>query len=343
MLDGYQLLLKAQCSESLDLLGLSQAEILIIIENERRYDVKTRLCERIAFLIYQDSNFGRLPHNSSEVFASINRLCKSMPTGFSFEDPETFVGPSTTSDTLQNFPNHSLERILCATLLSTSEEDLPSLLDSIFSQKYPTTATLTQKLLDNDERFLTCTLALLPLIETLPTSSIFHPVSVFLEAMHLISYDCEVVIDWLNSELASSSLILRILKSNCHDKNRNCWMSYSPIINEAALSDIQRKQISPLIKAAPSIQYPKVTLKITEIVGDQEMTKTMKFQGSESKRMCSHKHPTILKNTGSFGKWVNMVVEVRERLRRLLSAKLLPKKFDIILKWCDKFWDIYVK
>lgn len=61
MLDGYQLLLKAQCSESLDLLGLSQAEILIIIENERRYDVKTRLCERIAFLIYQDSNFGRLP------------------------------------------------------------------------------------------------------------------------------------------------------------------------------------------------------------------------------------------------------------------------------------------
>ncbi|CCD68519.1 uncharacterized protein CELE_D2096.7 [Caenorhabditis elegans] len=130
MLDGYQLLLKAQCSESLDLLGLSQAEILIIIENERRYDVKTRLCERIAFLIYQDSNFGRLPHNSSEVFASINRLCKSMPTGFSFEDPETFVGPSTTSDTLQNFPNHSLERILCATLLSTSEEEISNNCDS---------------------------------------------------------------------------------------------------------------------------------------------------------------------------------------------------------------------
>ncbi|EGT58340.1 hypothetical protein CAEBREN_30052 [Caenorhabditis brenneri] len=169
MLSGYELLIKAQCSESMNSLGNPEDSVIEALESEQRFDVKSRLCERIAFLIYQDSNFGLLAPSSESISACINRLCKSM-TSFPIEN-ETFVGPctsSSTSNTENDGSNHSKERILCALLLTTPKGDLPTLLSSSSSPfSYPSTASFSQKLLGNDERFLTSMLALLPLIEEL--------------------------------------------------------------------------------------------------------------------------------------------------------------------------------
>ncbi|PIC36183.1 hypothetical protein B9Z55_015274 [Caenorhabditis nigoni] len=332
MVDGYDLLIKAQCSETMEAFDLE--DVLKALETEKRLDVRERLLERIAFLIYQDSNFGLLPINAppESVSSCINRLCKS--STFPIEN-ETFVGPCTS---YSSSSNHSKERILCATLLTTPKEDLPNHLESLESSyAYPSTASLAEKLLDNDERFLTSILALLPLIETLDRSSVFHPVSLFLESLHLIGYDCEVLIDWLNSELAASSLILRVLKSNCNETTRQFWTSYKPAktppttYNNVFLDE-------PTIKSATS--KPIISLKIIEIVGDQEMTKSLHLRAIETKKLATKK-PKILKNSGKFEKWIEMVLELRARLRRLLAANLVAKKLDLILKWCDKFCDIF--
>ncbi|KAF1758670.1 hypothetical protein GCK72_015129 [Caenorhabditis remanei] len=335
MIDGYDLLIGAQCSESMSSLKFSFEDVLQSLETEDRFDVKSRLCERIAFLIYQDSNFGLLPIPKSieSVSSCINRLCKSFNIPI---ENETFVGPCSSSESLPD-SNHSRERVLCATLLTTPKEDLPSLLTSLFSSEYPSTATLSQKLLDNDERFLTSSLALLPLIETVDTSSIFHPVSIFLEAMHLISYDCEVLIDWLNSELAASSLILRVLKSNCNEKTKRFWTDYVPLKTPATTYSTTFRE-EPTSKSTSS--KPVISLKVIEIVGDQEMTKTLNLRAVETKKVAVKK-PIILRNCGKFEKWIQMVSELRTRLKRLLTANLVAKKLDLILKWCDKFCDVF--
>ncbi|UMM30483.1 hypothetical protein L5515_012348 [Caenorhabditis briggsae] len=331
MVDGYDLLIKAQFSETMDALEFNLEDVLESIEAEKRFDVRERLLERIAFLIYQDSNFGLLPINAptESVSSCINRLCKST---FSFPiENETFVGPCTYFSS----SNHTKERILCATLLTTPKEDLPNLLE--FSFAYPSSACLAEKLLDSDERFLTSILALLPLIESLDRSSVFHPVSVFLESIHLINYDCEVLIDWLNSELAASSLILRVLKSNCNETTRQFWTNYKPVKTPPSTYTTTFRD-EPTIKSATS--KPIISLKIIEIVGDQEMTKNLNLRAIETKKVATKK-PKILKNSGKFEKWIEMVLEIRARLRRLLAANLVAKKLDLILKWCDKFCDIF--
>ncbi|CAP38126.2 Protein CBG21271 [Caenorhabditis briggsae] len=298
MVDGYDLLIKAQFSETMDALEFNLEDVLESIEAEKRFDVRERLLERIAFLIYQDSNFGLLPINAptESVSSCINRLCKS-----------TFSFPI----------------------------DLPNLLE--FSFAYPSSACLAEKLLDSDERFLTSILALLPLIESLDRSSVFHPVSVFLESIHLINYDCEVLIDWLNSELAASSLILRVLKSNCNVTTRQFWTNYKPAKTPPSTYTTTFRD-EPTIKSATS--KPIISLKIIEIVGDQEMTKNLNLRAIETKKVATKK-PKILKNSGKFEKWIEMVLELRARLRRLLAANLVAKKLDLILKWCDKFCDIF--
>uniref|UniRef100_A0A8R1HVS1 Uncharacterized protein n=1 Tax=Caenorhabditis japonica TaxID=281687 RepID=A0A8R1HVS1_CAEJA len=78
MLDGYDLLIKAQCSESMK--SIDSEDVIECLNNERREDVRIGLCHRIAFLIYQDSNFGLFPLDtrSSSILASVGGLCKSM-------------------------------------------------------------------------------------------------------------------------------------------------------------------------------------------------------------------------------------------------------------------------
>uniref|UniRef100_A0A1I7ULU6 Uncharacterized protein n=1 Tax=Caenorhabditis tropicalis TaxID=1561998 RepID=A0A1I7ULU6_9PELO len=328
MIDGYDLLVKAQCSESMETLGFSKEQILEVLQNENRFDVISRLCERIAFLLYQDSNFGLLPIDET-VSSSINRLCKSIVSaGFPLIENETFVGPSTSSDILiTSTSNHSKERILCALLLTTPRQDVSTLLPE-FSSEYPSTASFSQKLLDNDERFLTCMLALLPLIEDLDPSSVLYPVSVFLESMHLISYDCEVLIDWINSELAASSLILRILKSNFNEKTRRFWTNYEPKnITQSSLITSYREEPCPPGK-------PVISLKIIEHVGNQKMTKTVNLHETKFKRIAVKK-PEVLRNSGRFERWIQMVSELRIRLKKLLAAKLVAEKLELILKWTD--------
>ncbi|CAI2350938.1 unnamed protein product [Caenorhabditis sp. 36 PRJEB53466] len=313
--------------------ALSLESVETIIGSDLRTDVSTRLCERIAFLIYQDSSFGLVPieSSSSKILSNINRLCKtSLRSGFPL-DGETFVGRSEDPNIL----NHTRERILSATLMSTPKEDLPLALAS-FAPDYPSTATLAQKLLNNDERFLTNLLILLPLIETLPADSVFHPVSVFLEAMGLIGYDCEVLIDWLNSELAASSLLLRVLKSACNDKTKGFWRNYAP--RKVDQSATVTKWKEELVSSGS----PSVSLEIIEIVGDQEMAKTLELKGNVIRKVkCSE--PVSLQNSGSFSRWIDTVTELKGRLRRLLAAKLVAKKFDVLLKWCDTFCALFVK
>lgn len=94
MRNSYDLLVQAQSANSLKSLDIE--DVFAFLQGEEQFDISSRLWERLAFLIHQDSSFGLIPVScrdvslphfvfqptppAQKILSIINRLCKSSIT-----------------------------------------------------------------------------------------------------------------------------------------------------------------------------------------------------------------------------------------------------------------------
>ncbi|PAV63810.1 hypothetical protein WR25_03224 [Diploscapter pachys] len=248
------------------------------------------LFERTVFLIWQNASFKRacISEEERKLVEEIHQFIGDQGNLGNSDSKGQWLGGSTNNQMASKSRFSRLSLLLKFLTSHILDEENDDILDS-FRRNL---VSWTERLLEDDESCLALGLILLQRNSKNPNIALEYALALF----QSINYDHQLILDWLSSETVAVHFLLAFLKLLASKHEVPNFQNATKRIVELTAEEVRKKK--PKIRLnfeenqEKSDENEKISIRITELIGNQEIDRQFEFGLEESTRYSMLEQPT---------------------------------------------------